>query len=656
MQRIAQKTTLILMGLLVFIALLAGIPAAAQEANTRATLAQFYNENFPQLSAYLDVHDAGGNFVHGLRAADVQILEDTNPVPLDRLEELHPGVQFVIAVAPGPLFDIRDADGISRYDYLRQSIYAWDYPRGLEDDLSLITPWGSEIAHVDQPTRILAGLSNYVALGDQAFPDLQILSRALELASNPTPRPGMERAILFITVPQAAEGVVGLQSLAARANELGIRIYVWVVAGPEFFDQPDSAPLRAVSGQTGGQFFAFSGSETVPDLEEILEPLRYIYQLSYTSRLTTSGSHQVSAQIAVGGESISSNMQTIDVTLLPPQAVFVSPPSYIQRAVPSQQTEAETSNTVIELLPVEQALEVMISFPDGYTRPLVRTTLYVDGAIAGENIAAPFELFTWDLRGYTQSGKHVLQVEAVDSLGLSGVSVETQVQIDVPPPERNILAAMLRNKLLIAGLGVLIAGAVLALVLILGGKIRPPHPAQVRRSNGSSNKAPVTRPQSKDPVTQPVQIAPIPESGTTRKAQSSLRGRLHLPQQKNSLRALAYLSPLAEAGEATLSAPLPLDDQEAVLGSDPLQATILLDDASVDPVHAILRWEDGSFRLVDNGGVAGTWVNYAQIGPQGVKLEHGDLIYAGRVGFRFNLKNPGRLHKPFVRPYEGPGM
>jgi hypothetical protein len=358
----------------------------------------------------------------------------------------------------------------------------------------------------------------------------------------------------------------------------------------------------------------------------------------------------------VGSESISSNMQTIDVTLLPPQAVFVSPPSYIQRAVPSQQTEAETSNTVIELLPVEQALEVMIGFPDGYTRPLVRTTLYVDGVIAGENIAAPFELFTWGLRGYTQSGKHVLQVEAVDSLGLSGVSVETQVQIDVLPPERNILAALLRNKLLVAGLGVLIAGAVLALVLILGGKIRPPHPAHMRRSNGSSNKAPVTRPQSKDPVTQPVQIAPIPESGTTRKAQSSLRGRLHLPQQKNSPRALAYLSPLAEAGEATLSAPLPLDDQEAVLGSDPLQATILLDDDSVDPVHAILRWEDGSFRLVDNGGVAGTWVNYAEVGPQGVRLEHGDLIYAGRVGFRFNLKNPGRLHKPFVRPYEGPGQ
>ena len=655
MQRIAQKIPLIAVGLLVLVASLAGIPAAAQEAATHVILFPFYNENFPQLSAYLDVHDAEGNFVHGLQVADIQILEDTSPVPLDKLEELHPGVQFVIAIAPGPSFDIRDANGISRFDYLLQGIYTWKVEQGQEDDLSMITPWSSEIVHDDEATRIKASLANYQALGDQAFPDLQILSRAIELVSNPTPRPGMERAILFITAPQAAEGVVGLQSMAAQANELGIRIHVWVLAAPEFFDQPDSAPLRAVASQTGGHFFAYSGSEEVPNLEEVLEPLRHVYQLSYTSRLTTSGSHQVTAEVALAGESISSNAQTFDVTLLAPQPILISPPNTIQRAVPSEQGALETGTTVIELMPVEQSLEVMINFPDGYTRPLVRTTLYVDGAIAGENTTAPFEQFTWDLRSYVESGKHVLKVEAVDSLGLSGMSMELPVQVDVSPPERNILAALLRNKFLITGLVVLIAGAVLTLVLILGGKIRPAHPAQVRKPNGTGSKAPSTRPRPKDPVTQPVLIPPIPEAGASRKAQPGLKDRLHLSQLKNPSKPLAYLTPLAEAGEATLPAPLPLDGEETVLGRDPFQATILLDDASVEPVHAILRWEEGSFRLIDNGSVAGTWVNYAQVGPQGVRLEHGDLIYAGRVGFRFNLKNPGRLRKPFVRPYQGPG-
>ncbi|MBN2146950.1 MAG: hypothetical protein JW726_06160, partial [Anaerolineales bacterium] len=368
MLRVTQKLPLILVVVLALILSLAGIPATAQEVVAQATLYPLYSENFPQLTAYLDVHEPGGNFIHGLQPSDVQILEDSNPVPVDSLTELHPGVQFVIAIAPGSSFDIRDANGVSRFDYLRQGIYTWEYAQDQADDLSLVAPWSSEIAHVDQPSRILAGVSSYQPLGDQAFPDLQILSRALELASNPTPRPAMERAILFITSPQADEGAVGLQSLAARASELGIRVYVWVLASQDFFAQPESAPLRAVSGQTGGQFFAFTGSEVVPDLEDILEPLRHIYQLSYTSQLTTSGSHQAIAQIAWQGASFSSNAQTLDVTLLPPQPVFVSPPSQIQRAVPSEQGDASSSNMDIELLPVEQTLEVTISFPDGYVR------------------------------------------------------------------------------------------------------------------------------------------------------------------------------------------------------------------------------------------------------------------------------------------------
>ena len=649
-----KRLPLILVGMLAFLLSLAAFPAAAQEFAAHATLYPLYSEDFPQLTAYLDVHDPEGNFIHGLQPTDVQILEDSNPVPLDSLTGLHPGVQFVLAIAPGPSFDIRDTNGVSRFDYLRQGLYIWEYEQDLDDDLSLVAPWSSEIAHVDQPSRILAGVSSYQPLGEQAFPDLQILSRALELASNPTPRPGMERAILFITAPQADEGAAGLQSLAARASELGIRIYVWVLASQDFFAQPESAPLRAVSGQTGGQFFAFTGSELVPDLEEILEPLRHIYQFSYTSRLTTSGSHQAIAQITWQGASFSSNAQTLDVTLLPPQPVFVSPPSQIQRAVPSEQGDASSSNMDIELLPAEQTLEVTISFPDGYVRPLVRTTLYVDGAIAGENTVEPFDQFTWDLRSYLDSGNHILQVEAVDSLGLSGISVESPVQISVPPPERNILAALLRNKLLISGLVVVLAGAILALVLILGGKIRPPHPAQFRKSNGSRNKAPTTRPRRADPVTQPVSIAPAPPPGEASKMQHGIKERLHLPHLKSPTRAMAYLTPLAEAGESTLSAPQPLNNEEAVLGSDPLQATILLSDASVEAVHAILRWEEGSFRLFDNHSAAGTWVNYVQLDLQGVRLEHGDLIYTGRVGFRFNLKNPGQLRKPFVRPYQEP--
>lgn len=654
MSWVTKKLPLILVGIIFAIVSLNGFPAVAQDVAAQVTLYPFYNEDFPQLTAYLDVHELDGGFAHGLQVTDVQILEDSSPVPIDTLNELHPGVQLVLAIAPGPAFDIRDSNGVSRFDYLRQGINAWAYPQELNDDLSLVTPWSSEIAHVSQPSQILAGLESYPVLGVQTFPDLQILSRAVQLASSPTPRPGMERAILFITAPQAAEGVAGLQSLAAQASDLGIRIYVWALAAEEYFTQPDSAPLRAISGQTGGQFFAFTGTETVPNPEEIIEPLRYIYQFSYTSRLTTSGSHQAIAQVNLDGISFDSNAQTFEVTLLPPQPAFKSPPSQIQRAVPIEKSYSSSNTLEVELLPVSQTLSMTIEFPDGYVRPLVRTTLYVDGAIVNENTAEPFDLFVWDLRSYLNSGTRLLRVEAVDSLGLSGLSAEIPVVISVPTPERNILAALLRNKLLITGMGVVIAGAILALVLILGGKIRPPHPAQVRRPNLKRSKTLASQARRSDPVTQPVKIAPIPQPAENIKTSLSTIEPQQKSDQKSTVEAVAYLTPLAEAGESTLTATQLLNAEDAVLGSDPLQATIVLNNASVEAVHAILRWEECAFHLVDNNTVAGTWVNYVQVGMQGVKLEHRDLIYVGSVGFRFNLKEPGQLKKPFVRPYQEP--
>ena len=654
MRRFAANLPCSLTGLLVLILLFAGLPAAAQEPAAQLKFFSLSAEDFPQITSYLDVHDTQGNFIHDLQAEQVQVLEDNNTVPVDKLEEMRPGVQFVVAIAPGASFDIRDANGISRYDYLRQSIYNWTVLADAQDDYSLISPWGSEIAHVSGWERILAGLTNYQPVGEQIYPDLQVLSRALELAANPTPRPGMERAILFITAPQAAEGVIGLQSLAARAAELGVRIYVWVIAPLEFFDQQDSAPLRAVSGQTGGRFFAFSGSETVPSLEEILSPLRTIYQITYTSRLTTSGSHQAAILLTLGETQVTSPSQTFELTLLPPQLVFVSLPSLIQRSVPSEQDTGQTSTATIELLPVEQALEVMISFPDDYVRPLVRTTLYVDGMIVAENTSPPFENFTWDLRGYLQSGTHVLQVEALDSLGMTGVSLEMSVQVEVATPQVNILAALLRNKLMLAGIAATLAVAVLALVLILSGKLRPPHPAHPRKPSGSS-KRPAAHPRRSEPVLQSEPIPPVAPAADGEKTRPRRRDTQPTAPRKPATKPLAYLTPLVEAGGETLPTVLPLYDEQAVLGSDPSKATVLLANASVEAVHAILHWEAGSFRLVDNGTVAGSWVNYAPVGPQGVRLAHNDLVYAGRVGFRFNLTNPGPQPKPVVRPYQEPG-
>ena len=78
-------------------------------------------------------------------------------------------------------------------------------------------------------------------------------------------------------------------------------------------------------------------------------------------------------------------------------------------------------------LPTQQPIDIIVEFPDGRTRPLVSTTLFVDGQKVAENTAEPFNHFTWDLSGYATSGQHILSVEAVDSLGLSKISLGVPV-------------------------------------------------------------------------------------------------------------------------------------------------------------------------------------------------------------------------------------
>jgi hypothetical protein len=60
------------------------------------------------------------------------------------------------------------------------------------------------------------------------------------------------------------------------------------------------------------------------------------------------------------------------------------------------------------------------------------------------------------------------------------------------------------------------------------------------------------------------------------------------------------------------------------------------------------RSEAGSFRIMDQGSIAGTWVNYVSVPPNGITLEHGDLLHLGRVCLRFTLRQPSHARKPAI--------
>jgi pSer/pThr/pTyr-binding forkhead associated (FHA) protein len=84
------------------------------------------------------------------------------------------------------------------------------------------------------------------------------------------------------------------------------------------------------------------------------------------------------------------------------------------------------------------------------------------------------------------------------------------------------------------------------------------------------------------------------------------------------------------------SKPFTIIARDIIIGSNPLKASMVIEDSSVEGMHAHLsNLDDGSFLIADLGSTAGTWLNYAPISQDGARLEHGDLLHIGRIGFRF---------------------
>jgi len=629
--------------------LISAIPALAQNS-TRATLSPPNTEHFPRLSAYLDVRNAQGVFLHGLRAGDVQISENGRRVPVATLSELRPGVQFVLAINPGQPFAIRNVQGTSRYELLATALSNWALRRrgATVDDLSLIITAGPVKTHFANSDELSSMLGNYEFDARAANASLDTLFQAVDIAADPTPRVGMERAVLFVTAPLDGDVTFPLQNLIARARQQQVRVYVWMVSSAELFTSQQAEALRDLARQTEGQFFAFSGIETLPSPENYLAELRDVYHLTYDSLVKTSGAYELVAEIRRDGEVIRSSPLEFEIDLQPPDPVFINPAIEISRRIPSAERQNFLTDFNNEALsPDVQEYQIMVEFPDGRERALVRTRLYVDGEVAAENTAPPFDRFWWKLDRYTTSGQHLLQVEAIDSLGLSGKSIETLVEVVVERPALSPFSFLAKNWLAITGLVTLISAAIVLLVLIWGGRIRP---HALRVPLGFRRRQRDERAAAKAPALLNAELARSVKGG---RRIAGWVNRLQWPQRRLAMTASAYLVPVNPPDVEKTEAPVPIIAEELTLGRDKKLATLILDDPSVSALHARLVLQgDDVYCIFDEGSVAGTWVNYARVAPQGCPLIHGDIIHLGRTCFRFQQRQPARVRKPVITPLE----
>ncbi|MEW6029355.1 MAG: FHA domain-containing protein [Chloroflexota bacterium] len=613
---------LVLIFLLSSFILYSSSPASAQGA-AFAEIAVPDTRAFPTIMTFLDVYDGAGQFVSGLKPEAVTILEDGQPRPVQALTEAPVGAQLVVAVNPGPALDVRDGQGITRYLRLQQALGTWAQARDVAaegDDLSLVTLAGPLIAHA-APADWLVTFASFQPDFRSTTPNIQTLALALDTASVPTPQVGMKRAILFITPHMEAPDLeAALGSIAQRAAEARVRIFVWFVDADVYLSHPSAALFQALAVQTGGTFFAFTGSEPIPDPEAYFAPLRRVYQLTYASGLAAGGEHTLAVQVntQTAGLIVSAE-RTFSLDIQPPNPILVAPPQTITRAAPPE----DPYNTEV-LVPNEQPIEIIVEFPDGHPRPLVRTALYVDGQLVDENLVEPFDKFVWDISAYAEGGQHTLVVEANDSLGLGKASIGVPVVVNVVRPPTGAVVLLARNRYLIVVGAVALAGLVL-LGILLSGRVR----IRSRRERRAA------RERSVDPVTQPVTAVIEPPTEPKKR----VRRLAKTGPGSGKVDAPAYLLRLGADGQPVTANPIPLDAPELTFGTDPVHAAVILDDPSVSPLHARIRQAEDGFIIYDQGSVAGTWANYEPVTREGYRLKHGDRVHFGQMTYRFELKN-----------------
>jgi hypothetical protein len=617
--------------------------AHAQQSLAQVKLYPLEISSFPTITGFLDVFDEKGIFVTGLQPPSISVVEDGQTLPLDTLNEIAVPLQLVIGVNQGAPLDTRDpATNFPHFQRISQVLVEWaqSRPADLPDDYSLVSQAGPVINHATA-AEFVVGLNGFQPNFRSAVPNLQSLSIALDTVSAQTTRLGMKRAILFITPPmQEGDIVATLDPYIQRAVENNIRVFVWYVGPATSFTSTSAAAFNDLALKTGGGMFTYSGLERFPDPELYFSGLRRVYTFAYTSRLLSAGEHNAVVVVNLPSGSLSAEPQNFTLNIEPPNAFPIDSSLQITRRAP----ENDPFNPEA-LLPKEQQIEIIVEFPDGFTRALARTTLYVDGEIVDENTTEPFNLFTWNLEGYADSGEHQISIEVVDTLGLGKTSLPSPVMVTVIQPPQGVTALLAKYRFPIMIGGIALAGFAL-LAILLSGRLRMP----------SIRAAQAAKRAEADPLTQSVAASvespTIPLSASTAVKTQRIPARARKVTAELKLKAAdapaAFLR-IGADGQILPIPPIAVLEQEIVFGTDPAQCGQILDDPSISPVHARLRLtEDGGFLLLDNGSIAGTWVNYSPIPREGYRLAHGDMVNFGQLMYRFALKTSPVISRPKI--------
>ncbi len=370
-----------------------------------------------QVSAWVSVVGPDGATLRDLPAEAFQVAEDEKSAPVANVTQERVGMALVVVVDHGTSMGPDGAPGAltgTRIDDVREIVtpFLWD------DALWQGNDWFGAVGFSDAVEPIWDLTHDHVAIGNRVYemevgPPIRravLLDAVREaialLSANPSADVRRAVAPLRKTILIVSDGVYmkeetgAVTNAVARALENKVTLYSLAIGSRS----PSRLPMRpndleGLAKQTGGQFIALTGPGDRDAVNRFLSRLASQstqYVIRYPTRADP-GQHVLRVMVQAGGCSREGSSSFVSTTRAPQVAITSPPDGASVRRRPSDRLHIES----------------VVTFPDGFSRP-VTVTYLLDQQIIGQAEAAPFAL-EWD-PGATPGGMKRLIAEVTDSL------------------------------------------------------------------------------------------------------------------------------------------------------------------------------------------------------------------------------------------------
>lgn len=601
--------SLLIFFLFICLAFVPSYPIRAQDFNS-ILLEPPNTTHFPNITVDFKLPNNVASQDVNLTIEQLEVYENGGQVPVTQLTRQYRGVLFTLVINAGRDLDLRDATGTARYEKLSTSLQAWASSRTFagEDGWSLVTNEDIEIRHARSAAEWKKGLQAYQPNFRALKPALSGLEAAIDLAGERVVSLGMDKVLLYITPPPTPDQIEPVRALAQKARAEQLQVNIWMVGDPLYLNNDQGGALMTLAEVTGGDFFHYTGEETIPNPEAYLSTLGSFYTLTYASGIRETGTYPLTVKATLNNETFNGQNQSFYIDIQPPNPIFVSPPTEYACQTPSDKAGAAAAM-------ISECLEwqIILVFPDGHPREIVASRLVVDGVVVAINKNAPFDTFTWEVPLSIDPGEHIVQAEVEDSLGFSARTALTPLNISQIQTETVSGISVIKIAVILIAM---LLGAAFLLLAVWHAK---------RLLKSQSLRGFLQHLFGKDKGLAPDESLNRPRKGII----------------------LATLLPLQETNNPIQ---IMLPEANSEHGKEPVQA--LLEGEPIEGMRVHLTIQDGGYWLRDYDSVGGTWINYERVGTKNVRITPGDLIHFGSVGFRFTIKQNQEPHKANVSAYK----